>query len=141
MSKVVSNYTNNTEKTIYFCETDAVGVVYFGNIGKYIEIGFSEWFREFAIPLKKINKDYGIFFVVRESNQSFKKSIYYDDRIKIKTNLEKISYYYLIFSTSIYVDNEIRFLARTTLVPVDMNTKSIVKIPSELIKFMDEVQK
>jgi acyl-CoA thioester hydrolase len=134
-------YTNHTKKIVYFNETDAGGVVYFGNIGRYIEIGFSEWFREFAKPLKYFNKNYNIFFVVRESNLSFKKSLHYDDCIVIKTTLKKINYYSITFSINICVNNTTHFLAETTLVPVNIDTKSIVKNPEEIAKFINEVQK
>ncbi|MDR1418192.1 MAG: hypothetical protein LBI80_03445 [Endomicrobium sp.] len=132
-------YTNHTEKTVYFNETDAGGVVYFGNIGKYIEIGFSEWFREFAKPLKYFNKNYNIFFVVKESNQFFKKSLHYDDNIVIKTTLKRIIYYSITFSTNICINDIPHYLAQTILVPVNIDTKSIVKNPEEIVKFIDEV--
>jgi YbgC/YbaW family acyl-CoA thioester hydrolase len=141
MNKMENIYANYSEKTVYFSETDAGGVVYFGNIGKYIEIGFSEWFREFAKPLKYFNKKYNIFFVVKGSTQSFKKSLYYDDRIVIKTTLKKINYYSITFSTNICVNDTPHFLAETTLVPVNINTKSVVKNPEEIVKFISEVQK
>ena len=138
---MTKNLICETKQRIYFQDTDAGCVVYFGNLSKYIEIGFSEWFREYVGGLKSLNSRYNTFFVVKETKQKFHKSVHYDDRICIRTELKCIKYFSICFSTQVLVGNEKCYTAETTLTPINIETKTPVKIPQEILNLKNEVVK
>lgn len=126
-------YENIVSRRVYFGETDAGGVVYFGNYSKYIEIGFSEWFREFAKPLVSFHSDNDIFMVVKKNEQNYINSLKYDDLICIHTKMIKIKNFSVTFQTEIYVDNVLYYSAITSLVPINYKTGSICMLPKDVI--------
>lgn len=130
-------YSNNTYKRVYFKETDAGGVVYFGNMSRYIEIGFSEWFREFAIPLNELYKENDLFMVVKRTEQNFNSSLKYDDMLCIRTTLVKVKNFSMKLKTEIYVEDKLYYDAVTELVPVNHMTKRISRVPEALNKYID----
>lgn len=130
-------YSNNTYKRVYFKETDAGGVVYFGNMSRYIEIGFSEWFREFAIPLNELYKENDLFMVVKRTEQNFNSSLKYDDMLCIRTTLVKVKNFSMKLKTEIYVEDKLYYDAVTELVPVNHTTKRISRVPEALNKYID----
>lgn len=119
---------------VYFCDTDAGSVVYFGNMGKYIEMGFTEWFRHYAESLQAMNKRHRIFFVVKESHQHFRKPLHYDEEIQIITALKNMKFYTMTFTTTVTVNEEVRFIGETTLTPIDPVSSLPVKIPQEIMQ-------
>ena len=126
---------------VYFQETDAGHLVYFGNLSKYIEMGFTEWFREHVGSLAVLNSQNNTFFVVKETKQSFHKSARYDDEIVIRTELKSIKYFSIAFYTEVLVGNEKCYSAETVLTPIDIRTKTPVKMPPEILDLHKEVLK
>ncbi|MCM3135800.1 hypothetical protein M3629_23765 [Paenibacillus polysaccharolyticus] len=132
---IENNYISEIRQTIYLHDTDSGGVVYFGNMSRFIEMGFTEWFREFVAPIKSLNSNYGIFFVVKESKQKFRKSVYYDNEISIRTELKDMKFYTLTFLTEVKVKGEVHYSGETTLTPIDIHSGLPVKIPQEILNF------
>jgi acyl-CoA thioester hydrolase len=135
---VVGDLINEVKQRIYFYDTDSGGVVYFGSLSKYLEVGFSEWFREYVSSLRFLNKKYGCFFVVKESKQEFKKSIYYDDEICIRTQLVSVKYYSITLRSEIIVFDEVCFIGESTLTPINIQTKIPLRLPEEILGLMKE---
>lgn len=131
-----SEYTNKTMKRVYFQETDAGGVVYFGNMSRFIEIGFCEWFREFVKPMSVMHDENDIFMVVKKTEQNFIESLKYDDMICIKTTLMKAKNFSIQFATQILVDEKIYYTAVTSLVPINYKTGKITKMPAEFSSYI-----
>jgi acyl-CoA thioester hydrolase len=129
---VAKEYINKTMKRVYFQETDAGGVVYFGNLSRFIEIGFCEWFREFVKPMNAMHEENDIFMVVKNTEHNFIESLKYDDLICIKTTLVKAKNFSIQFKTEVVVDEKIYYNAITNLVPINDKTGKISKIPAEL---------
>ena len=131
-----NEYTNKTMKRVYFQETDAGGVVYFGNLSRFIEIGFCEWFREFVKPMKAMHDENDIFIVVKNTEQSFIESLKYDNLICIKTTLVKAKNFSIQFKTEVVADEKLYYTAITNLVPINYKTGKITKMPAELSPYM-----
>lgn len=129
----VKSLINEVTHRVYFVETDVGGVVYFGNMSKYVEKGFTEWFREHVRSLKTLNLENDIFFVVSSTNQKFLKSIKYDNAITIRTTLRKLKYFSISFETQVFVEGDECFSGETTLIPVNIHTKKPVALPQELL--------
>ncbi|WES34698.1 thioesterase family protein [Ruminiclostridium papyrosolvens DSM 2782] len=130
---------NEIVKRIYYAETDAGGIVYYGNLCSYIEMGCSEWFRKFAKPLKEITSKYKLFFVMKEVNLIYLKPITYDNLITIRTCIKDIKYYSIKFYTEISVNGEVYYSGENKMVPVDINTKSPVRIPEDILSLFDNI--
>lgn len=73
---------------IRYGETDQMGIVYHGNYAQYFEIGRTEWLRNLGLTYKQMEAD-GIKLPVISLVVNFKKSVGYDEVIKIKTTLKK----------------------------------------------------
>lgn len=129
-------YLNEITKRIYYAETDAGGIVYYGNLCKYIESGCAEWFRKYAISLNELTKRYNLFLVMKEANLSYIKPVLYDEEITIRTKVKKIKYFSIQFITEILVNGEKRYSGQNKMVPVDIVTKKPVKIPDDVLAIL-----
>ncbi len=139
-TKTVKNtLVNEITKRIYYAETDAGGIVYYGNLCSYIEMGCGEWFRKFAKPLKEITSLYNLFFVMKEANLTYSKPVTYDNEITIRTYIKEIKYYSIKFYTEILVNGEVYYSGENKMVPVDINTKSPVRIPDDVLSLFEEI--
>jgi len=79
---------------VLFGDTDALGIVYYGNYFRYFEIGRAEWFRQFMKPFTHyVEQDY--YLIVLESFCKHRKPARYDDVIEIEswaTDIKLISF-------------------------------------------------
>lgn len=129
---------NHVKMRIYYSKTDAGGVVYYGNYSHFIEIGFTEWFREFAKPLTQIYSEDDILMAVQEVHQKYINSLRYDDEICITTKLLKMKQYSVNFEINIYVDERLCFIANISLVPKNYKTRKIAMIPNDVLTHIKE---
>jgi acyl-CoA thioester hydrolase len=118
---------------IRYGETDQMGVVHHGNYALYLEMGRTEWLRVFGISYKDMEKS-GIMLPVISMALNFKKSAYYDEVIKVKTQLKKTPLVKIEFEYLITNENdEILVEATTTLAFIDVKTKRPIKCPDYLL--------
>ena len=118
---------------IRYGETDQMGVVHHGNYALYLEMGRTEWLRTFGISYNDMEKS-GIMLPVISMALNCKKSAYYDEVSKVKTQLKKtplvkIEFEYLITNEK----DEILVEATTTLAFIDVKTKRPMKCPDYLL--------
>ena len=108
---------------VRYDEVDQMGFVYHGNYAKYIHISRTNLLRKMGICDMTLESQ-NILMPVIEMSIKYIKPVYYDDLIKIKTTLKKLSGTKLEFDHLVYnPDNEIINKASSTLVFVDNNTK------------------
>jgi acyl-CoA thioester hydrolase len=118
---------------IRYGETDQMGVVHHGNYALYLEMGRTEWLRVFGISYNDMEKS-GIMLPVISMALNFKKSAYYDDVIKVKTQLKKTPSVKIEFEYEILNEaDEILVEASTILAFVNMKTKRPMKCPDYLL--------
>lgn len=85
------NYASHTLPIrIYYEDTDAGGVVYYGNYLKFAERGRTEWLRELGVNQSELRKDKGVFFVVCHCDVDYLSPGRLDDELTIETSLRKI---------------------------------------------------
>lgn len=131
---------NTTPYRVYYNDTDAGKVVYFGNYTKLIEMGFSEWFRQYSNSIKELNDKYGTFFVVKESLLQYKHPIYYDELIYIQTSVMDIKYSSITFCTKVFSRNRLCFKGQTVLVLVDIDTGKLSLLQDEILKLKEVIE-
>src|SRR5690554_3700378 len=74
---------------VRYAETDQMGIVYHANYFVWFEVGRTEWFREFDLDYKGLEKQ-GIILPVLDVNCQYRKSALYDDELIIRTYLQEL---------------------------------------------------
>jgi len=127
-----------TYRTIY-ADTDQMGVVYYGNYGKFYEMGRSEMVRELGFAYKQL-EDLGYFMPVSEVKAKYHKSLFYDEVIRIKTTLKELPKVRMVFHHEIYnSQDELVHTAEVTLVFLSAESNRPVRVPAELLKSLTNV--
>ncbi len=124
---------NEVKIRIRYGETDQMGVVYHGNYSNFLEIGRTEWLREFGLSYKEMELE-GIMLPVISLSLNFKKSACYDDIIYVKTTLEKTPKVTIEFNYEILNENrEILALGNTILAFINMKTNRPTRCPKYIL--------
>ena len=88
------------EKRIYYHDTDAGGVVYYGNYLKYFEESRTEFLEKKGLSVTQLHK-LGFFYAVRKCTLTYKSPARYGDTIVCEARLKEITAARLIFEQSI----------------------------------------
>lgn len=125
---------NTIEMRVRYGETDAMGVVYYGNYALYLEQGRTEWLRDLGYSYKEL-EDSGIMLPVVQLKVDYKHSARYDELIRVTTRLKEIPTAKITFLYEVHNQEE-RLLckAETTLVFIDKNTSKIRRAPDYLLE-------
>jgi len=124
---------NEVDLRIRYGETDQMGIVYHGNYAQYFEIGRTEWLRNLGITYKQMEED-GIKLPVISLVVNFKKSVCYDDVIKVKTTLKKMPTASIEFDYEIENENgEIVTTGNTILAFIDINRNRPTRCPQHIL--------
>lgn len=121
-------------------DTDAEGVVYYGNYLGYFESGRTEFIRELGISLKEM-KQKGVVFAVEHVDCSYNAPAFYDDELLVETEIEKITGARLVFLQKVLRDNKTLVSARITLFALDIKTFRPLRIPAEFTEKISATNK
>ncbi len=91
-----------TEIEARYAETDKMGVIYHGNYATWFEVARLDYISKLGFSYADMEKQ-GIISPVTDLNVNYKKSIFYPEKVKVKTWVEKYSrlrsvYKYEIFN-------------------------------------------
>lgn len=75
---------NTTKVRVRYSETDAMGVVYYGNYLTWFEVGRTEWLRSIGHSYRGLEEK-GFNLPVVEAHCEYKAPAHYDDEIIIET--------------------------------------------------------
>ncbi len=124
---------NEIDLRIRYGETDQMGIVYHGNYAQYFEIGRTEWLRNLGITYKQMEEE-GIKLPVISLVVNFKKSVCYDDVIKVKTTLKKMPTASIEFDYEIENENgEIVTTGNTVLAFIDIVRNRPTRCPQHIL--------
>jgi len=124
---------NEVDLRIRYGETDQMGIVYHGNYAQYFEIGRTEWLRNLGITYKQMEED-GVKLPVISLVVNFKKSVSYDDMIKVKTTLKKMPTASIEFDYEIENENgEIVTTGNTVLAFIDIVKNRPTRCPQHIL--------
>ncbi|RSK38303.1 acyl-CoA thioesterase [Mangrovimonas spongiae] len=119
---------------VRYGETDQMGVVHHGNYALYFEIGRTEWLRKKGISYKQM-EDEGVMLPVISMAVKFKKSIVYDQVIKVRTQLKKTPSVKIEFDYEILNENDdILATGNTVLAFINMTTNRPMKCPDYILE-------
>lgn len=122
------------EIRVRYAETDQMGVVHHGNYALYLEMARIEWLRKLGISYKNMEEN-GIGLPVVSLSINFKKSAFYDDVIKVKTQLKKqptalVNFDYILTNQN----DDLLCTAEVVLAFMDMKTKRPTRPPKYFLE-------
>lgn len=120
------------EKRIYYHDTDAGGVVYYGNYLKYMEEARVEFLESRGLTVERLRQN-GFLYAVRQCSLTYKSPARHGQTIVCGARLKKITAAQLIFDQEIFEKTSRRLLveAEVTLVSLNKDFKP-VPIPEEI---------
>lgn len=125
------------EIRVRYAETDQMGVVHHGNYALYLEMARIEWLRKLGISYKSMEEE-GIGLPVVSLSINFKKSAFYDDVIKVKTQLKKQPTALVQFEYELTNQNdELLCTAEVVLAFMDMKTKRPTRPPKYFLEALE----
>lgn len=132
--------TDTTQYRVRYADTDQMGIVYYGNYGRFYEIGRAEMVRRLGFPYVELEKR-GIGMPVYSVEAKYRSVLRYDELITIETTLKelpgaRIEFYHRIFGEGGNLAHE----AKVTLVFQDMNTGKLVRAPESLLNVIGTFQ-
>lgn len=133
--------TTTTTYRVTYADTDQMGVVYYGNYGRLLEIGRTEMIREMGFPYSKLEES-GTVMPVYSVESRYRNVLKYDELVTIETTLKeipaaRIEFFYKIF-------NEVGVLAheaKVVLVFLDTGTNRPVRAPKSLLDVLNRYTK
>ena len=126
--------TGKVQYRVIYADTDQMGVVYYGNYGRFYEIGRSEMIREMGFPYRELENG-GVMMPVYSVESRYRNVLRYDELITIETTVKelptaKIKFHHRIFNE----DGGLAHEATVVLVFMDMKTKKLIRAPEMLLK-------
>lgn len=129
-------YTSKVQYRILYADTDMMGVVYYGNYGKFFEMGRTEMIREMGMPYIEMEK-MGIVMPVYSLESKYMNVLRYDELITIETTVKKLPVARMEFFHRIYnEDGGLAHEAKVVLVFLDMKSNRPVRAPEPLLEIL-----
>ncbi|HON19266.1 MAG TPA: thioesterase family protein [Salinivirgaceae bacterium] len=128
---------NITEFRIRYVHTDQMGIVYYGNYAMLYEIGRTELMRSIGIAYRDLEES-GIMMPVIEMKSKYKRPLYYDEVIQIKTVIDTLPTASIIFRHEIFNSKgELCNLGEVTLGFINKVNKRPTRVPSKLLELLN----
>jgi len=132
-NKTILPITSRTKYRVTYADTDQMGVVYYGNYGRLLEIGRTEMIRELGMAYKELENN-GIVMPVYSVESKYRNVLKYDELITIETTLKelpatRIEFFYCIFNE----EGKLAHEAKVVLVFLDTKTNRPIRAPEKLL--------
>ncbi len=121
-----------TQIKVRFSEVDSMGIVWHGSYVKYLEDGREAFGKKYGISYMDVFNKHGFMIPMVKLDIDYKKQLFYEDEIIIKTTLidslaAKICFEYEIRRKS---DNELILSAQTVQIFMNKNRELELNIPA-----------
>lgn len=113
--------------TVYYEDTDCLGVVYYANYFKFFERGRSELLGSYGTSVAKLNAD-GVLVVVHSVNATFKKPLTLGDRFDVVSQFSLPSPYRGRFTQRIECNGEVYVEGVVDTVSID-RAQNLIEFP------------
>ena len=120
--------THQIDFRVYYEDTDAGGIVFYGNYLRFAERARTEWLRELGFNQSNLP----VLFVVRKVEIDYLAPAKLDDVVTVKTSLQNMSRASITLQQDFYVEEKI--LAKSSIVLVCVSRDEIrpVSLPDEI---------
>lgn len=132
---------NQCSCRVIYGDTDAGGVVYYGNYFRFFEKGRSEFLRTFLDTTYRELEERGIVLPVSESYCRYKVPARYDDLLTVSTSLAEYNRASLRFHYLISRSEDDRLVAKgfTVHAAIEGKTGRLRRLPQELLSSFDRL--
>ncbi len=110
------------EKRIYYHDTDAGGIVYYGQYLCYLEEARTEFLEQRDLSVEAFSKR-GLVFVVAQCNVSYRSPARYGDTLLCDAKLKKMGASQLVFDQTIHHKKDGRLIIEAEVSLVCLNKK------------------
>ena len=115
---------------VYYEDTDLAGIVYYANYLKFIERARSEMLKKANVNQMNLIKR-GYFFVVTSLKADYLKPAYFEDSLKVITEVTKIKGASIILQQTIFRSEKVLFEASIRLALIDKSGKA-ARLPANI---------
>ncbi|HNT35087.1 MAG TPA: thioesterase family protein [bacterium] len=138
MSAANVSPVNELTFRICYADTDAGGVVYYGNYLRFLEQGRTALLRQMGWKIEELHRD-GIIFPVHELNVLYKSPATLGEEIRVRTHLVEINRFSLRFRTEIESIQTDRILVQAQVTNACINEAGkIQKIPDAMREVLEK---
>lgn len=109
------------EKRIYYHDTDAGGVVYYGNYLKYLEEARTEFLEQKGLSVKMLHDERNFLYAVRKCNISYRSPARYGDTLVCSAVLKEVTAAQMVFDQKIHDKESGRLLVEAEVFLVSLN--------------------
>lgn len=121
---------HEVEIRVRYQETDAMGLLHHANYLTYFEIGRTELLRANGGNYRKMEEE-GLFVVVIRAECHYRRPARYDDLLRLRTRVQRITPAKIEHEYTVYRDSELLATGHTTLAVVN-RAGQIVRVPDWL---------
>lgn len=107
------------ERRIYYHDTDAGGVVYYGNYLKYLEEARTEFLEQKGLTIQQLRQA-GFVYAVRKCSITYKSPARYGDTIVCDARLVEVKAAQLVFEQKVYDKASRRLLVEAQVALVSL---------------------
>ena len=113
-------------------DTDAAGVVYYGNYPGYMERARNACLRQLGFPLRHLEQAHGAVFAVTEASLKYRAPALLDDELEVTLQLHALRRASLVFAQQVRRDGRVLVDARIALAMVGVENGRPRRMPAEL---------
>jgi acyl-CoA thioester hydrolase len=117
---------------INYEDTDAGGVVYYGNYLGYMERARNAYLRQHGFPLSLLARDHKVLFVVTEANIKYLFPARLDDELQVTLKIEKMGAATILFLHEVLKEDKCLVQARVNLATINSETFKPCRIPQSV---------
>jgi len=123
---------HETEIRVRYAETDAMGYLHHSNYLTYFEIGRTELFRSAGGSYRAVEEG-GLFLVVVKVSVNYRRPARYDDLLRLKTTITRITPARIEHDYELYRGDELLTTGNSTLACVDGEGQAVA-LPDALLE-------
>ena len=131
-------YSFDTNIRVRYGETDQMGYLYYGHYAQYFEGGRVETIRSLGLTYKDLEDVHGIWLPVVSLEMRFVRPAYYDDLLRVHTEIREMPDEYITFHVEIFnAKNKLINAGRVRLCFFDAKAKKVVMAPPHLLEKLE----
>lgn len=130
---------HNYKSTVYFGDTDAAGVVYYGTYLRFLEAGRIEYLKAINYPYKTLRKT-GVGLVPVHVDLRYHSPLRFEDEFIISSAVTTLTQASMTMSQSISLNDTLCCSATIKLASCDEKKFKAIKLPESLIESLKKFE-
>ena len=119
---------------IYYEDTDAVGVVYYGNYLRFMERCRTEWLRHIGFDIREVTERFGLIFAVHSADIHYLKPARLSDLLSVSMSVDKCGRVSLAVRQEVRCQGELLSHGNVKLAVLDVDRLRPQPIPTEILE-------